>query len=69
MDQLSFVTFDDMGYDSTLGGEDAFGNDLWGWTDPLTRDEYVIVGMSGGTAFVRITDPYNPQPLAMLYTQ
>ncbi len=33
---------------------------MWGWTDPETRDEYVIMGVNTGTSFIRITDPLNP---------
>jgi len=35
-------------------------NDIWGWTDPDTGREYALVGRVEGTAFVDITDPYNP---------
>jgi len=36
------------------------GNDSWGWTDPLTGEEYAIMGRTTGTAFVNISDPLNP---------
>jgi choice-of-anchor B domain-containing protein len=36
------------------------GNDIWGWTDPLNGNEYAIMGLTNGTAFVDITDPVNP---------
>ncbi len=39
---------------SKLGG--GQGNDIWGWTDPETGHEYAIMGLSGGTAFVDITN-------------
>ena len=45
------------------------GSDIWGWTDEMTGDEYAIVGLNCGTAFVRITDPSNPVALGFLYTQ
>jgi choice-of-anchor B domain-containing protein len=35
-------------------------NDVWGWTDAETGREYALVGRVEGTAFVDITDPYNP---------
>ena len=35
-------------------------SDLWGWTDPETGDEYVLMGKTNGVAFFRITDPVNP---------
>ncbi len=31
------------------------GNDVWGWTDPVTGSEYALVGLDDGTAFVDIT--------------
>ena len=45
------------------------GNDIWGWVDPITNDEYAIVGVSGGVSFVRITDPTNPFTVGFMYTQ
>lgn len=36
------------------------GNDMWGWTDPLTSKEYVIMGRTTGTSFIDISDPTNP---------
>jgi len=36
------------------------GNDIWGWTDPLTGKEFAIMGLTNGTAFVDISDPVNP---------
>ena len=36
------------------------GNDIWGWTDPTTGDEYALMGLTDGTAFVKVTDPVNP---------
>ena len=35
-------------------------NDIWGWTDPETGDEYVILGKNNGVGFFRVTDPINP---------
>lgn len=35
-------------------------SDVWGWTDPDTGDEYALVGMEHGVAFVNVTDPVNP---------
>ncbi len=42
---------------SEIGGGD--GNDLWGWTDPVTGDEIAIIGRTNGTAFVDVSDPEN----------
>ena len=44
-----------------IGGDRGVGvNDLWGWTDPETDRDYVVVGMRDGTTFVDVTDPSNP---------
>ena len=45
------------------------GNDIWGWADPATGDEYALMGLTNGTAFVRVTDPENPVFLGRLPTQ
>ena len=45
-------------------GEDFDGSsgasDIWGWTDPNTGDEYALLNLREGTAFINITDPENP---------
>ncbi len=41
-------------------------NDIWGWTDPVSGREIAIVGRTDGTAFVDLTDPYNPVMLGDL---
>lgn len=43
-------------------------SDIWGWSDVLNGDEYAIVGLSTGTAFVRITEPATPQFVGYLPT-
>jgi len=55
------VPFDDM--------DGAEGNDIWGWHDHTTGNEYALVGMTNGTAFVNITDPVDPVFLGRLPTQ
>ncbi|WP_373073964.1 choice-of-anchor B family protein [Zeaxanthinibacter enoshimensis] len=47
-DLIGRITLQDMGA--------IAGNDIWGWTDPLTAREYALVGVDNGTAFVDITD-------------
>ncbi len=42
------------------------GNDIWGWTDPQNGMEYAIMGLSDGTAFVRLEDPSAPEYLGKL---
>lgn len=52
-------------------GMDNYGghlNDIWGWVDPQNDNEYALVGMVNGTAFVNVTDPTNPIYIGMLPT-
>jgi choice-of-anchor B domain-containing protein len=44
------------------------GNDIWGWTDETTGNEYAIIGLDNGTAFVDITDTENLVYLGKLPT-
>ncbi|HSH05981.1 MAG TPA: choice-of-anchor B family protein [Anaerolineae bacterium] len=62
IDLLSQLTLAQLG-DTTA---DARGSDIWGWTDPVTGNEYAIVGLNASTAFVDITDPHNPVYLGSL---
>ena len=43
-------------------------NSLWGWTDPVTGHEIVLLGLDNGTAFIDIADPENPLYLGKLPT-
>ena len=52
IDLMAFLPHGDIG-----GGS---GNDIWGWTDPVTGREYALVGRSSGTAFVDISTPTRP---------
>jgi len=61
IDLLAFLPHADIG-----GGS---GNDIWGWTDPLTGREYALVGRSSGTAFVDISTPSRPVYLGDLPTK
>jgi len=68
--QKSYLTFDQLGYDNlTPGDANPRGNDVWGWTDPINSDEYAIMGMSGGTSFVRITNPEDPVTVGFVRSQ
>ncbi|MEL6717924.1 MAG: choice-of-anchor B family protein [Bacteroidota bacterium] len=49
-------------------GATGDGNDIWGWTDPMTGKEYALVGLNNGTAFVDVSDPTNPIRLGNLPT-
>ncbi len=46
-----------------LGRLDAYAdyNDVWGYTDPNTGDEYALLGTGTGTSIVNISDPFNPR--------
>ena len=61
IDLQAFLTHADIG-----GGN---GNDLWGWTDPVTGREYVLVGRTSGTAFVDISTPSRPVYMGNLPTR
>src|SRR5688572_1152359 len=61
IDLLAFLPHADIG-----GGS---GNDIWGWTDPLTGREYALVGRSSGTSFVDISTPRRPVYLGDLPTK
>lgn len=61
VDLLAFLPIQALG-----GGPGERVSDLWGWTDPETGREYALVGRTGGTAFVDITDPPGPIYLGVL---
>ena len=44
------------------------GNDIWGWYDSETGNEYALMGMTNGVAFVDISNPENPVFLGRLPT-
>ncbi|PQJ80159.1 choice-of-anchor B family protein [Polaribacter porphyrae] len=52
---------------STFASEEA--NDSWGWTDPTTNKEYVVMCVKDGTVFVDISDTDNPVYLGKLPTR
>ena len=41
-------------------------NDIWGWTDPVTGVEYVLLGRIDGVAFFDLRNPENPSFVGML---
>jgi choice-of-anchor B domain-containing protein len=47
-------------------GNSIWANDVWGWTDPQTGKEYALVSTFEGTAFVDISDAYDPTYLGLL---
>ena len=66
VDLLSFVPLADFRGSEALAPLGGGTSDLWGWTDPKTRDEYVLLGKTNGTAFFRVTDPTKPVYLGAL---
>lgn len=42
------------------------GNDSWGWTDPQNGNEYALMGLNNGTAFIDISDAANSVYLGKL---
>ena len=61
-DLMSHISIDE------LGGENAEGNDSWGWTDPETSKEYALIGTTTSAAFVDVSDASNPLILGRLPT-
>jgi choice-of-anchor B domain-containing protein len=61
VDLLSFLPLNGM-----QGGRGVQTNDVWGWTEPGTGREIVLVGMTDQTAFVDITNPGRPTYLGRL---
>ena len=49
--------------------EGTGGNDIWGWFDAQTGNEYALMGMKNGTAFVDVTNPEDPVFLGTLPTR
>ena len=61
VDLVSFLPLAHMGAERGI-----VTNDVWGWTDPETGQEIVLVGMTNQTAFVDVTDPGMPTYLGRL---
>ncbi len=49
-------------------GASGIGNDIWGWTDPMTGKEYALMGLNNGVAFVDISNPTSPVRIGNLAT-
>jgi hypothetical protein len=60
VDMLSHVSHAELGT--------TFVNDVWGWTDPKTGNDYALLGASNGTVFVDISDPQRPEVLGRMPT-
>ena len=61
VDVQSFLSLRDIG-----GVRGTRMNDIWGWTDAASGRDFALVGRTDGTAFVEVTDPYNPVYLGNL---
>ena len=61
VDLVSFLPVSEMG-----AGRGIRTNDVWGWTDPETGQEIVLVGMTDQMTFVDITNAASPKYLARL---
>jgi choice-of-anchor B domain-containing protein len=61
VDLASFMPLDEF--------ESIWANDVWGWEDPATGHEYALVSLFEGTAFVDVTDAYDPVYLGTLPTE
>lgn len=60
VDMLGHVTMEELG--------SVFVNDMWGWTDPETREEYALVGGSEGMFVVNVSDPKRPEVMGLMPT-
>ncbi len=68
LDFLGQLTNAELGAQRLIYTGASWLSDIWGWTSSDTGDEYVIVGTSSGVAFVRVTDPTNPEYLGIVPT-
>ena len=55
VDLVSFMSVGDVSTDRGVGM-----TDIWGWEDPETGKEWVILGRTEGVSFVDISNPGNP---------
>ncbi|MDX1379504.1 MAG: choice-of-anchor B family protein [Xanthomonadales bacterium] len=42
------------------------GNDIWGWEDSETGDQYALMGHAAGTSVIRVSDPEQPEFLGVI---
>ncbi len=64
IDLLAWIPLEELGATENPSGNN--GNDIWGWTDPESGTEYVLIGHSSGSTFVDISDPINPVVVGVL---
>jgi hypothetical protein len=58
IDLLSFLSLSEL--DEMLETGATFINDIWGWTNPESRKDYVLLGMTEGLAIVDVSKPKRP---------
>ncbi|MFT5223744.1 MAG: hypothetical protein ACI867_002068, partial [Glaciecola sp.] len=63
IDLLSFVPFEEFYVDDattveSLGSAEL--SEVWGWANPETGSEFIVIGMFNGVGFFNVTDPYDP---------
>ena len=66
IDLLSFLSLSEL--DGLLETGATFINDIWGWTDPKTKRDYVLLGMREGLAIVDVSKPKRPVVMGVLPT-
>ena len=61
-DGVDLLSYTPVGSMTGIGAQAQAGriSDVWGWTDPETGDEYVLLGKLNGAGFFRVTDPTAP---------
>jgi len=62
-DLLTHISLED------IGGEGTTGSNCWGWTDPISQNEYALMSTNKGVTFIDITDPANAVILGTLKTR
>lgn len=68
MEWLAQIPNRELGASRLIWTGATFLSDIWGWTSPASGHEYAIVGHNSGMAFVRVTDPRNPEFLGTIPT-
>ncbi len=70
IDLLAYIPTEAFSGDTTLADANPLdtqeGTDMWGWTDPETGTEYVLMGKTNGVAFYDISDPTDPVHVASM---
>jgi choice-of-anchor B domain-containing protein len=57
-----------MDLESIGGGGSVIGSDIWGWTDSNSGRQFALMGLTNGTSFIEVTDPFNPVFMGKLDT-